>query len=181
MTRRYLVTGGAGFIGSHVVQALLERGDEVVVLDNFNDYYEPGRKRANLQEVESATNPGSRLILIEGDIRNPEDVSRGLDRPVDSIIHLAAMAGVRASIENPALYYDVNVIGTLRLLEAAVKMAAKPLFIFAPGLGGRGRARVDGLVRRQSRDPLIAGKEGQAPKDTLLLSRPRGFYVRTTA
>ena len=156
MTRRYLVTGGAGFIGSHVVQALLERGDEVVVLDNFNDYYEPGRKRANLQEVESATNPGSRLTIVEGDIRDPDDVGAALDAPVDSIIHLAAMAGVRASIENPALYYDVNVIGTLRLLEAAVKMAAKPLFIFASTSSVYGNATAFPLAEDDPCDrPLV--------------------------
>lgn len=128
---RYLVTGGAGFIGSHVTEALLQRGDEVVVLDNFNDYYDPARKRMNVQEVQSATSSGERLSVVEGDIRDMATVRRALEQPVDAIIHLAAMAGVRASIEDPALYYDVNVMGTLKLLEAAVDMDPKPVFVFA--------------------------------------------------
>ena len=131
MTRRYLVTGGAGFIGSHVTEALLQRGDEVVILDNFNDYYDPARKRMNVQEVESATSPGERLAVVEGDIRDAKAVRRALEQPVEAIVHLAAMAGVRASIEDPALYYDVNVMGTLKLLEAAVDMDPKPVFVFA--------------------------------------------------
>jgi UDP-glucuronate 4-epimerase len=129
--RRYLVTGGAGFIGSHVTEALLSRGDDVVVLDNFNDYYDPARKRSNLEEVRDVVADGGHLKVVEGDIRDVSVVASAIDQPVEAVIHLAAMAGVRASIENPGLYYDVNVMGTLRLLEAAVAAERKPVFVFA--------------------------------------------------
>ena len=117
MSKRVLVTGAAGFIGSSVSQALLRRGDAVVGLDNLNDYYDPARKRANLAEV-AATSPEADFTFVEGDIRD-----RGLlsdlftSQPIDAVAHLAAMAGVRVSLENPHLYFDVNLIGTLNLLD----------------------------------------------------------------
>jgi UDP-glucuronate 4-epimerase len=131
LSRSYLVTGAAGFIGSHVSDALLARGDDVVGLDNLNPYYDPARKQANLKEVQSAGHPGT-FEFVEGDIRDARLLS-GLfaGNRFDSVVHLAAMAGVRASIEDPALYYDVNVMGTLNLLEAAVDMDPKPVFVFA--------------------------------------------------
>jgi len=111
---KVLVTGAAGFIGSHVAEALLERGVEVVALDNFNDYYAPARKWAN---VESAlSHPGYRLV--EGDVRDEpllDDLFEGAD--FDKVCHIAAMAGVRTSIERPGLYEAVNVRGTLNVLE----------------------------------------------------------------
>lgn len=131
MTKRYLVTGGAGFIGSHVVDALLLRGDQVVVLDNFNDYYSPERKRRNLEEVGGAGEPALSLTVIAGDIRDQASVEKAFSEPLDAVIHLAAMAGVRTSIENPGLYYDVNVMGTLRLLERSVQEDSFPTFVFA--------------------------------------------------
>jgi len=121
LSKTILVTGAAGFIGSHVVQALLARGDTVVGLDNLNDYYDPARKRANLEEIERSTSHVSRFTFVKGDVRDRELVTRLFtEHPFDAIVHLAAMAGVRASIEDPALYYDVNLNGTLVLLDAAV-------------------------------------------------------------
>lgn len=126
---RILVTGAAGFIGSHVAQALLQRGDTVVGLDNLNDYYDPARKRANLEEVRRNTRhseitdgpPATSFTFVEGDVRNPATISRLFhDHDFDAVVHLAAMAGVRASIDDPQLYYDVNLAGTLTLLDAAV-------------------------------------------------------------
>lgn len=120
MSNTVLVTGAAGFIGSHVTQALLARGDRVVALDNFNDYYNPQYKRQNVEEVRQSAPDPSRLTLLDGDLRE-----RSLLVPLfsenrfDTVIHLAAMAGVRASVERPALYCDVNVSGTLALIEAA--------------------------------------------------------------
>lgn len=112
--KRILVTGGAGFIGSHVCEALLRRGDEVLALDNFDDFYDPNAKRANLcSALES-----DRFRLIEGDIRDEKTVGGVLSADIDAVIHLAARAGVRPSIEQPLLYQDVNVRGTLILLEA---------------------------------------------------------------
>ena len=110
-----LVTGGAGFIGSHVTEALLARGDTVVVLDNFDDFYDPALKRANL-----AAAHGDRFRLIEGDIRSDADLAAAFSAfSYDAIVHLAARAGVRPSLADPALYADVNVTGTARLLAHA--------------------------------------------------------------
>lgn len=114
-----LVTGAAGFIGSHVTQTLLEQGIDVIGLDNLNDYYDPQRKRANLAEIEGAAS-GTRFTFVEGDFRDREALERLFARhSPDAVAHLGAMAGVRVSIENPHLYYDVNLTGTLNLLEAA--------------------------------------------------------------
>jgi UDP-glucuronate 4-epimerase len=111
-----LVTGGAGFIGSHLCEALLARAEAVVCLDNFDDFYAPAIKRQNLAGV--LRHRG--FTLVEGDLRDGralEDLFRR--HRVSAVIHLAARAGVRPSIRQPALYADVNVTGTARLLEAA--------------------------------------------------------------
>jgi UDP-glucuronate 4-epimerase len=119
MTKTYLVTGAAGFIGSHVADALLARGDRVVGLDNLNDYYDPARKEANLREIERAAPPGS-FALVRGDVRDTALLDRLFaEHTFESVAHLAAMAGVRASVDDPHLYVDVNVVGTLNLLERA--------------------------------------------------------------
>jgi UDP-glucuronate 4-epimerase len=113
---KILVTGGAGFIGSHLVDALLARGDEVVCVDNFNDYYSPERKRKNLENA--ATWPS--FHLYEADVRDFDALARmfAAEEP-QKVIHLAAMAGVRNSVKEPLLYEEVNVRGTLNLLEVA--------------------------------------------------------------
>ncbi len=111
-----LVTGGAGFIGSHVVDRLAERGEWVLCLDNFNEYYSPQVKRDN---IAGALETG-RVELIEGDIRDAGVCNAAVGREdVTSVIHLAARAGVRPSIAQPALYEKVNCVGTVNLLEAA--------------------------------------------------------------
>jgi UDP-glucuronate 4-epimerase len=131
------VTGAAGFIGSHVAQRLLERGDTVVGLDNLNDYYDPARKQANLEEVRAAIPDQSKFIFVKGDLRDKELIGQLFtDYAFDAISHLAAMAGVRVSIDDPQLYYDVNVTGTLNLLEGSVgrigqKRDTSPNFVFA--------------------------------------------------
>ena len=115
MSQHVLVTGGAGFIGSHVTRRLLERGDRVTVLDDFNDFYDPARKRANVAPFRSR--PDYRLV--EGDIRDAHLVDRLFqESPFTAVIHLAARAGVRPSLQEPILYEEVNCIGTLNLLEA---------------------------------------------------------------
>jgi UDP-glucuronate 4-epimerase len=111
---RILVTGGAGFIGSHLCEALLHCDHEVIALDNFDDFYDPAIKRGNLSDLRG----DKRLTLVEGDIRDGELVDGVLGRGVEVLVHLAARAGVRPSIEQPLLYEDVNVRGTLVLLEA---------------------------------------------------------------
>ena len=141
MAKTILVTGAAGFIGSHAVEELVQRGDRVIGLDNLNDYYDPSRKEANLREVteQALANqwPGT-FQFLKGDIRDRQLVADLFsDHQIDAIVHLAAMAGVRVSIDDPGLYYDVNVMGTLSLLDAAVgRIGAKkpekfPTFIFA--------------------------------------------------
>jgi UDP-glucuronate 4-epimerase len=124
---RLLITGGAGFIGSHLADRRLARGDRVVVLDDFNDAYDPDRKRRNV--APHAGNPSYRLI--EGDIRDRTLLARLFEEEsFDAVLHLAARAGVRPSLADPVLYEEVNVVGTLRLLEAAVARG-KPRFLFA--------------------------------------------------
>ncbi|MFW6437491.1 MAG: GDP-mannose 4,6-dehydratase [Armatimonadota bacterium] len=114
-SRTILVTGAAGFIGSHVSQALIDRGDVVVGLDNFDPYYDPAIKRQNTAELQMS----DRFQMIEGDIRDPEAIARAFETPVSGVIHLAARAGVRPSIADPLDYSTTNVDGTLNVLEAA--------------------------------------------------------------
>jgi UDP-glucuronate 4-epimerase len=116
MPKHVLLTGGAGFIGSHLTRRLLGRGDRVTVLDDFNDFYDPARKRRNV----AAFLDDPRYRLVEGDIRDEALVDVTFrDGRFDAVIHLAARAGVRPSLSEPILYEDVNCIGTLHLLEAA--------------------------------------------------------------
>ena len=122
---RTLVTGGAGFIGSHLVEKLLAHGHEVAILDDFNDYYDPEIKRANIAAVRDS------VRVHELDLRDGRAVKELFHREkFDTVAHLAARAGVRPSISNPQLYYDTNVDGTLHLLEAA-RATGIERFVFA--------------------------------------------------
>ena len=124
---KILVTGGAGFIGSHLAERLLARGDRLVVLDDFNDFYDPAVKRANVSVASG--NPSYRLV--EGDIRDRTLVFRLFEEEgFDAVVHLAARAGVRPSLTQPVLYEEVNCVATLHLLEAAVAHG-RPKFVFA--------------------------------------------------
>ena len=108
------VTGGAGFIGSHLCEELLKNPNtEVISIDNFNDYYDPQIKHQNIQTLLK----NKRFKSIESDIRNLEQCRHIFEEnQITHVIHLAAMAGVRPSIENPGLYFDVNINGTLNIL-----------------------------------------------------------------
>jgi UDP-glucuronate 4-epimerase len=121
------VTGAAGFIGSHVCGALLNRGDRVFGLDNFDPFYDRSLKERNLAALSSRKG----FSFLEGDIRDPGALARWGEgvRP-DVVVHLAAKAGVRPSVEDPAGYADVNVQGTIRVLEWARERAA-PKVLFA--------------------------------------------------
>lgn len=122
-----LVTGGAGFIGSHVARALLARGDRVAIVDDFNDYYAPAVKRYNAAQL-AAVKP---VTVHEGDIRDAAFLARVFEREKpDKVCHLAARAGVRPSLERPVLYEQVNVQGTLHLLALAVEHRVKS-FVYA--------------------------------------------------
>jgi len=121
-----LITGGAGFIGSHLCEALLNRDWQVVALDNFDTFYDPAIKRANLTQCLANNN----FTLTQGDIRDRPLVESLLqDGDIDVLVHLAAKAGVRPSIADPIAYYDVNIMGTACLLEAARKYNLRK-FIF---------------------------------------------------
>jgi len=116
MNERVLVTGAAGFIGGHTCRALLDNGYSVVGIDNFDPFYDRGIKEGTVREL--GAQPG--FSFVEGDIRHAEVLDRAL-AGVDVVVHLAARAGVRPSIELPALYSSVNVEGTVCLLEACRK------------------------------------------------------------
>lgn len=113
--QRILVTGGAGFIGSHLTRRLLQAGHRVRVLDNLDPFYDPAIKRSNLAALQSAA--GAECEFQEGDIRDPQACCTAVEG-VDAVVHLAALAGVRPSIVEPTRYMDVNVTGTQVLLQA---------------------------------------------------------------
>ncbi len=121
----FLVTGGAGFIGSHVCERLLHEGHRVWALDELNDFYDPAIKRRNVAELRALARP---FEFFQADITNA-DAMNGLFSAVrfDQVIHLAARAGVRPSLEQPALYQRVNVEGTVNILEAARKTGVRKL------------------------------------------------------
>jgi UDP-glucuronate 4-epimerase len=123
---RVLVTGGAGFIGSHLVDRLLANGHVVTVLDSFDEFYSPATKRRNISGALSS----ERFRLLEGDIRDQSLLDAAVPDHVDVIVHLAARAGVRPSLEQPVVYGDVNVNGTVTLLEFARRRGISR-FIFA--------------------------------------------------
>lgn len=124
---RILVTGGAGFIGAHLSKKLLERGDQVVILDNFNDYYDPSLKEDRIKTILKK----QKFKLYRGDIRDEKLLEKIFKKEkIDKIVHLAAMAGVRYSLLHPKLYYEVNVLGTQNMLDMAVKYDVKN-FVYA--------------------------------------------------
>jgi UDP-glucuronate 4-epimerase len=127
IVKRALVTGGAGFIGSHLVDALLLRGFQVAVLDNFDEFYDQKLKRENVLRHQE----NRQYQLYTGDIRDDQILSEVFrSAPFDAVVHLAALAGVRPSLLRPADYMDVNVRGTQKLLEFS-KRSPGTRFIFA--------------------------------------------------
>ncbi len=128
MSSRILVTGAAGFVGSHVSAILLARGDEVVGVDNFDPYYPASRKWENLAEVRGGPG-GSRFTFVQADIRDRDHMARLLATGFDGVAHLAGVGGVRASVERPHEYFDVNATGTLTMLEAARRVSLRN-FVF---------------------------------------------------
>lgn len=124
---KIIVTGGAGFIGSHLVGELLKKGESVVVIDDFNDFYDPGLKRDNVAMYDAEP----RFKLREMDIRDRAGVEALFrEESPDAVCHLAARAGVRPSIKDPFLYEEVNCLGTLHLLDAARSVNVRN-FVFA--------------------------------------------------
>lgn len=129
--KTYIVTGGAGFIGSHLVRHLLDRDASVVVIDEFNDFYDPAIKEANVAQFQN----NDRFTLYRADIRDANALAEiydrhGKDLKTGGIVHLAARAGVRPSLSEPRLYLDTNVTGTLNLVDLAKKHGIEN-FVFA--------------------------------------------------
>jgi len=132
-----LVTGGAGFIGSHVCEKLLEEGYTVVSIDNYNDYYNPQWKRENIAQIQAQQAPfqnkgsaSKRFFAYEGDILQEDQLRKiAKNHRIHAIVHLAARAGVRQSIENPLLYTKVNINGTVQILSFARRTGIKNIII----------------------------------------------------
>jgi UDP-glucuronate 4-epimerase len=126
---RILVTGGAGFIGSHLCERLLRDGVHVICIDNFDSFYDPNIKIKNVEGM--AKKYPDLFELVTGDIRNPDHLKGIFQKnKIDPVVHLAARAGVRPSIAEPLLYHDVNIRGTMVLLEACKENGIQN-FIFA--------------------------------------------------
>lgn len=121
MVMKALVTGGSGFIGSHICARLLKEGYEVVCLDNFDPYYAPSLKRENIKPLLDS----KKFNLVEGDICNRELVQQVVKQGIDYIFHNAAQAGVRLSIENPLKPHEVNATGLLNILQACLNSNVK--------------------------------------------------------
>lgn len=144
-SRPILLTGVAGFIGSHVAEALLSRGQRVIGIDNFDPYYERGRKEANLAAVRDTAgrSGGGEFMFVEADICDPDAMNAVMaDHAPASVIHLAAKAGVRPSIADPAGYARVNVLGTSMLLEAARRAGSVERFVMASSSSVYGNNRI---------------------------------------
>lgn len=132
---RILVTGGAGFIGSHLVERLLSDGHNVAILDDLNDFYDPKIKRANISDV------AKEITVHDVDLRDADKVAKLFQKEkFGAIFHLAARAGVRPSIQQPQLYYDTNVAGTLHLLEGA-RASGVERFVFVSSSSVYGAAK----------------------------------------
>jgi UDP-glucuronate 4-epimerase len=158
--RSVLVTGGAGFIGSHLVDSLLQDGERVVVLDNFNDFYNPAVKRRNV-EAHAANREFS---LVEGDIRRRDDVKKAFAHgPFDAVVHLAAMAGVRPSLKDPALYMDVNVLGTQMIVDELLRSSPKARLVFG------------------SSSSVYGARSGECFKETDRVDQPLSPYAASKA
>ncbi|MBA7499048.1 UDP-glucose 4-epimerase [subsurface metagenome] len=152
-----LITGGAGFIGSHLCERLLSDGHEVICLENFDPYYSPDIKRKNIEYLLDQPN----CILIEADIRNKKEMEKifRMDA-IDKVVHLAAKVGVRPSIQDPLSYEDVNIKGALNLLELSKEHDIRH-FIFGSsssvyGISDKIPFSEDGLVKPIS--PYAASK-----------------------
>lgn len=143
-----LVTGAAGFIGSHLVDKLLEQGDKVLAIDDFNDFYDPTMKRKNVSL--HLCHPS--YTLFEGDIRDLAFInSIFAGNKIDALIHLAARAGVRPSLEQPVLYQEVNVAGTQNLFECCRKYQIKKC-VFASSSSVYG---INAKVPFSEQDPIF--------------------------
>jgi len=159
-----LVTGGAGFIGSHLCEQLLSDGVHAIGLDNFDSFYDPNIKIKNIEVI--AKKFPDLFELVTGDIRNPQHLKEIFKKnKVDFVIHLAARAGVRPSISDPLLYQDVNIRGTNVLLEACKEHGIKH-FIFASSSSVYGKTKGSLLRKRTSiSNPFPLTEQPNAPEN----------------
>ena len=153
---KVLVTGGAGFIGSHIVRKLLQSGHEAAVVDDFNGFYDPAIKRANVQDF------ADQVEVIEANIEDAEKMTQVVTGgKFEAIIHIAARAGVRPSVENPGAYIKTNISGTHNMLEAA-RAGGVGHFLFASSSSVYGLARTvpfsEDLALPQTLSPYAATK-----------------------
>jgi UDP-glucuronate 4-epimerase len=182
--RTFLVTGGAGFIGSHVTRALLARGSRVLVIDDFNDFYDPRLKEENLRPLRGDPN----LLVQRADIRDQAAVrslvaSHAAALAEGGILHLAARAGVRPSLKEPRLYLETNVVGTLNLAEAAREYGVRR-FVFASSSSVYGERSVDGGPFREDQDvskPVSPYASTKVMGENLLHSYSHLFGLRVVA
>ena len=171
-----LITGAAGFIGSHLVERLRQRGERLTCLDNFDPYYPSGLKQANLKEALDGCDP----CFVQGDIRDGELLRRLFsEREIGTVVHLAARPGVRASLRDPAPCLDINVQGTLSLLEACRSFGVRR-FIFASSSSIYGESAgvpvsEDGAAHR----PLSPYGASKAAAELLCHSYARLFDMTT--
>jgi UDP-glucuronate 4-epimerase len=160
MARNILVTGGAGFIGSHLIDKLLSMGDRVTVLDNFNDYYNPDRKRLNIQEHLKHT----QYRIVEGDLRDDASLQEVFSHGAfDGVVHLAAMAGDRPSLSQAAYYMEVNINGTQKLLDRIAEYCPKARLAFG------------------SSSSVYGGRSGESFKETDRVDQPFSPYAASKA
>ncbi len=161
ISMKVLVTGAAGFIGGHLAERLAQRGDEVIGLDNFNDYYDPARKRATAERLSRFPN----FQMVEADIRDRDRMLElfAVER-FDAVAHLAAMAGVRNAVANPDLYVQVDLNGTQNLLDAARAAGGVGNFVFASTSSVYGNTKQIPFVETDPCDrplqPYAAAKRG---------------------
>jgi UDP-glucuronate 4-epimerase len=158
--RKILVTGGAGFIGSHLIDNLLAQGDTVVTIDNFNDFYDPAVKRRNSAEHKHH----AAYTMVEGDIRDDAALDKVFAHgPFDVVVHLAAMAGVRPSLSQPAHYMDVNVVGTQKILDRIIPHAKRTRLVFG------------------SSSSVYGGRSGESFSESDQVDHPLSPYAATKA
>jgi len=146
----FLITGGAGFIGSSLADRLLELGHKIVVIDNFDPYYERATKERNIKNSINNKN----YVFIEGDIRNTDLVKKIIDEhKIDKVFHIAARAGVRFSVKDPYSYHDLNVNGTLSLLKACIATKVKRI-VFASSSSVYGIQKNLPITEEHSTNPI---------------------------
>ena len=149
---KILITGGAGFIGSSLTETLLNRGDTVIAIDNFNDYYSPARKRANVAPF--LDNPRYHLHEIDFSEREPVEAVFAEHHP-DAVAHLGAMGSVRYSVKHPHLYVRVNIVGSVNVLDAAQRVGVGN-FVFASTSSIYGQTDQIPFVETQTTDYPLA-------------------------